>query len=241
MNKHLEQIVTLSKIDTEIDAYEPKMQSVKKILNSWVSKKEAFEKVIKVLKEEIQDEVLKQRKNELHLEELSVKLIDTAKKSKDIKTEREMKSLQLEEEIAKEQITFANEEIARHEKIIEIKTEKIKEQKELSLEFNTEVEKTTIKVEKEITTLEKDRSKIYIRKQETVANMNQKGLVFYERVRRWAKTKTVVEVKKQACYGCFMKISDKVYADLIIGEDIITCPECGRILYIEPNTEDVSE
>jgi predicted nucleic acid-binding Zn-ribbon protein len=38
-----------------------------------------------------------------------------------------------------------------------------------------------------------------------------------------------------------MKISDKVYADLIIGEDIITCPECGRILYIEPNTEDVSE
>jgi len=49
------------------------------------------------------------------------KLVDNSKKSGDVKTEREMKSLQLEEEIAKEQVTFANEEIERLERIVELK------------------------------------------------------------------------------------------------------------------------
>jgi predicted nucleic acid-binding Zn-ribbon protein len=30
-----------------------------------------------------------------------------------------------------------------------------------------------------------------------------------------------------------MKINDKTYADAIKGEEIITCPHCGRVLYIE--------
>lgn len=59
--------------------------------------------------------------------------------------------------------------------------------------------------------------------------MNQKVLSFYEKIRKWAKNTAVVPVKKQACYGCFMKIYDKTYLSVIKGEEIITCPHCGRI------------
>ena len=52
---------------------------------------------------------------------MSDKFEEIASKHKIAKNEKEIKALQVEEEIAKEQITFANEEIARHEKIIEIK------------------------------------------------------------------------------------------------------------------------
>jgi uncharacterized protein len=64
--------------------------------------------------------------------------------------------------------------------------------------------------------------------------MNQKGLSFYQKIRRWAKNTTAVPVRKQACYGCFLAINDKTYSDVIKGEEITTCPHCGRILYIEP-------
>jgi predicted nucleic acid-binding Zn-ribbon protein len=37
--------------------------------------------------------------------------------------------------------------------------------------------------------------------------------------------------------GCYMVINDKVYAEVIKGEEITNCPHCGRILYIEPSTE----
>ena len=45
------------------------------------------------------------------------------------------------------------------------------------------------------------------------------------------------------CYGCFLKLNDQVYLEILKGEDIVTCPNCGRILYYEPqnpseNTEE---
>jgi len=45
------------------------------------------------------------------------------KKSAQVKTEKELKAIQLEEDIAKEQINFANEEIARLENLCETKEE----------------------------------------------------------------------------------------------------------------------
>ncbi|HHH37742.1 MAG TPA: hypothetical protein ENK77_03905, partial [Epsilonproteobacteria bacterium] len=61
-------------------------------------------------------------------------------------------------------------------------------------------------------------------------------LAFYEKIRIWAGNTAVVAVKKQACYGCYMKLNDKTYADVIRGEEITNCPHCGRILYIERET-----
>ena len=63
--------------------------------------------------------------------------------------------------------------------------------------------------------------------------MSQKILTFYQKIRKWAENTTVVPVRKQACYGCFMRVNDKTYASVIKQDDIITCPHCGRILYKE--------
>ncbi|NLC28118.1 MAG: hypothetical protein GX780_05020, partial [Campylobacteraceae bacterium] len=71
------------------------------------------------------------------------------------------------------------------------------------------------------------------KKEALVETMSQKIITFYEKIRKWAKNTVVVPVKKQACYGCFMRINDKTYAAVIRNEDIITCPHCGRILFKE--------
>lgn len=81
--------------------------------------------------------------------------------------------------------------------------------------------------------LEKDRMSVYDKKTKLVGEMNQKVLSFYEKIRKWAKNTAVVPVKKQACYGCFMKIYDKTYLSVVKDEEIVTCPHCGRILYKE--------
>ncbi|RUM75877.1 MAG: hypothetical protein DSZ11_01355, partial [Sulfurovum sp.] len=47
-----------------------------------------------------------------------------------------------------------------------------------------------------------------------------------------------VPVKKQACYGCYMKLNNSAYAELIQAEDIKTCPNCGRILHLELQKEE---
>ncbi|MBU0631204.1 hypothetical protein KKA17_01020, partial [bacterium] len=146
-------------------------------------------------------------------------------------------SLQLEEEIAKEQVTFANEEIVRLDKLITAKKAKHEELTQKRDELDTNLVGIKADVDEKIAGIEKARHEVFARKEKLVGGMNQKGLAFYQKIRRWAKNTTAVEVKEQACMGCYMHVNDKVYADVIKGEEITTCPHCGRILYIAEGEE----
>ena len=237
MNKHLQQLVDLSKIDKEIDSFEPKIEEANHKYETVLAIKDNILKQISTLEEAIKDEQLKKQKNELHLAELTEKLSENAKKSSEIKTEREMKSLQLEEEIAKEQVNFANEEIARLEKVIDTKDGLIEKLKTEIADAEENTAAVKAEVDTVLGTITTARQKIFVKKEKLVSAMNQKGLSFYQKIRRWAKNTTAVPVRKQACYGCFMTINDKIYSEVIKGEEITTCPHCGRILYIEPEDQ----
>jgi len=239
MNKHLEQLIDLSLIDKEIDAFEPQIEEANLQYDALLATKSSIVNEIATLSGEIRDEQIKKQKNELHLAELSAKLEENSKKSAEIKTEREMKSLQLEEEIAKEQVNFANEEIDRLEKLIAHKQAKIDELAAKEEEIEGKLSGVKADVDVKLAKIDADRTVIFAKKEILVAAMNQKGLSFYQKIRRWAKNTTAVPVRNQACMGCYMAISDKVYAEVIKGEEITTCPHCGRLLYLEPNTEEI--
>ena len=237
MNQHLKQLIDLSKVDKEIDAFEPQIEEANYNYEAALAKTKSIESDIENLTNEIKNEELKKAKNELHLSELSQKLEDNSKKSGDVKTEREMKSLQLEEEIAKEQVTFANEEIERLDRIIEAKREQIEAAKITLVELSSNLESVKADVDQKLKVINSDRQKVFVAKEKLLSDVNQKGLAFYQKIRRWAKNSTVVVVEEQACMGCHMIISDKIYADVIKAEDITTCPHCGRILHVEASQE----
>ncbi len=237
MNPHLKQLIDLSIVDQEIDAFEPQIEEANYKFEAAVAKKDSIDKDIENLSNEIKEEELKKSKNELHLAELSQKLEDNSKKSKDIKTEREMKSLQLEEEIAKEQVTFANEEIERLEKIVSNKKEQIEAAKESLVDVESNLEIVKAEVDEKLKMINEARQAVFLKKEKLLGSVNQKGLTFYQKIRRWAKNTTVVKVEEQACRGCNMIISDKVYADVVKAEDITNCPHCGRILYVDITQE----
>ena len=233
MNQHLKQLIDLAKVDKEIDAFEPQIEEANYNYEAALAKTKSIESDIENLSNEIKEEEVKKHKNELHLQELSQKLADNSKKSSEIKTEREMKSLQLEEEIAKEQVTFANEEIERLEKIIESKKEQVEAAKESLSQLQASLEAVKAEVDQKLEAINKERQDVFVEKEKLLGSINQKGLAFYQKIRRWAKNTTVVAVEDQACMGCHMVIRDKVYADVIKAEEIVTCPHCGRILHVE--------
>lgn len=233
MNKYLEQLVNLSKIDKEIDAFGPKVESIESTLRLAIAKEQDVNASIISLQDEVKDCKVKRSKNELHLAELADKLTELSKKGAIVKTDKEIKALQLEEEISKEQCEFANEEIDRLDNIIEAKEVDIAEKNEQLAEIAKETADIRKSIESQINEIETQRTDVYNAKQKLVSEMSQKILTFYEKIRKWAGNTTVVPVKKQACYGCFMRINDKTYAEVIKHDDIVTCPHCGRILYKE--------
>ena len=238
MNKYLEDLIKLSKFDTAISMFEPKIENEKAKLATFVETAASIKASINSIYLEIDDVKSKRTKNNIHLAELKTKLENIAKKNKDVNNEKELKALQLEEEIAKEQISFANEEIERLDNLTKNKEVTLKELQEKLAAEEEDIKEIQAAVDNTIEEISKERNVVYQERSELLEKFDNKILTFYEKIKRWAKDSAVVPVKKQACYGCYMKINDKTYAEVIKAEEIVNCPHCGRILYKEDETEE---
>lgn len=236
MNKYLQDLIKLSKYDSVISMFEPKIDNEKAKLSTFVEVAESIKSKINDTYAQIDDVKSKRTKNNIHLAELKTKLDDIAKKNSEITNEKELKALQLEEEIAKEQISFANEEIIRLDEIASSKEEELKELQAKLTEEEESIKEIQIAVDNAIEEINQERNKVSQDRAELLETFDKKILTFYQKIRRWAKDTAVVPVKDQACYGCYMKINDKTYSEVIKSEEIINCPHCGRILYKEEET-----
>ena len=231
MNKYLQQLVELSDLDKQIDGFIPRIQDIEKAYKNIEEECETRTVNIERLDEEVNDLKSQKSGTNAHIAEFSAKIKDVAKKSSSAKSEKEIKALSLEEDIAKEQLEAANEEIARLEKLIDSKNSQKDELGAKKAELEENLKNIKSKTSSELENIGKEREEVYAKKDKLIATMNQKILAFYEKIRKWAHNTAVVPVKKQACYGCFMQINDKTFSAVIKGEDIVTCPHCGRILY----------
>ena len=233
MNKDLEQLVQLSKYDVEITQFEPKIIKENEKLEVFLKTVDGINSQIEELYKEIDDNKNKRIKNDIHLKELSSKLEEISAKGKVVKTEKEIKALQLEEEIAKEQVSFANEEITRLDELTAAKEDELNELKAKLAEEEESVQEIKEAVNKIIEELENSRGVVSKDRTELFEKIDKKVIAFYEKIRRWAKETAVVVVKNQACYGCHMKLTDSSYNSFLQSDEINTCPHCGRIIYKE--------
>ncbi len=238
MNKHLNELIALSKIDVEIDSYNPQLEAADKKVAKVQKKMDAVQAEIDALTTEIEENKTRVKSFDEQLILLNEQLSQNAKKLKEISTEKEMKALSLEEDIAKEKMTFANEEIERLQAINETKNELLSEATEKLNALTTEFNAVNQEVSAEKAEIEKLKGELFNKREEMSRNLEKKVLAFYEKIRIWAGNTAVVPVKKQACYGCYMKLNDKTYSEVIKADEICSCPHCGRILYIEPVTEE---
>ncbi len=236
MNKHLNELIELSKNDKAIDAYTPQIEAADKKVAKVQKKIDAAQAEFDGLNSDIKDNEAKVKVFDEQLSMLHEQLTLNTKKAKDITTEKEMKALSLEEDIAKEKMTFANEEIERLQGINATKTELLTEATEKVNTLTTEFDAINKEVSSERATIEKAKGSLFKEREKLSRNLEQKVLAFYEKIRIWAGNTAVVPVKKQACYGCYMKLNDKTYSEVIKADEICNCPHCGRILYIEPVT-----
>jgi len=238
LNKYLQDLIKLSKFDTAISMFEPKIENEKAKLATFVETASAIKASINSIYLEIDEIKSKRTKNNIHLAELKTKLENIAKKNKDVHNEKELKALQLEEEIAKEQISFANEEIDRLDNLAKSKESVLKELQEKLTAEEEDIKEIQVAVDNTIENINKEINDVYQQRSELLEKFDNKILTFYEKIKRWAKDSAVVPVKKQACYGCYMKINDKTYAEVIKAEEIVNCPHCGRILYKEDEEQE---
>jgi uncharacterized protein len=74
-----------------------------------------------------------------------------------------------------------------------------------------------------------------------VEAINPKVLIDYTKLREAKSGLAVVAAQYELCMGCNMKIPPQTYNLVITSTEIIHCPSCRRMLYIEPEPEHVAQ
>ena len=112
----------------------------------------------------------------------------------------------------------------------EIKRKELEQQlKEIELEYHKEREK----VDAEMKGL-KERVEALKQARQEFRNFEDKTLLeMYQQVQREGDGLAIVSVTDEgACEGCYVEVAKNTINQLMNGNSIVTCPRCGRILYI---------
>lgn len=73
-------------------------------------------------------------------------------------------------------------------------------------------------------------------REEVFANLPKQMSGLYSRIRaRIRDGVAVAEARNRSCSACFMSLRPQVMAEIRRGEEIITCDNCGRILFYVPS------
>ena len=74
----------------------------------------------------------------------------------------------------------------------------------------------------------------YLGSQEEIGeSLDPKLLDRFKRISKMNQGSAVAKVQDQVCLGCFMNIPPQLYIEVQRANELISCPQCSRILYYE--------
>jgi len=234
MNQYLKQMIDLSEIDNSVSGFDPEIEKVKSEYNRITKNKNSLINEVEKIQNSVDEVAGKVVSLEQNLQRMADEHKEYEKKLNTIKKEKELNALSMENELRREQIQYDNNEIERYNSIKESLLEKLKDKESAFEEFESQLTEAEKSMGTQLEIIQESKKKIFQERETLVSTMDKKIYSFYGKIRRWAKETTAVPVKDGACYGCYMKLNDQTYLEILKSEDIITCPNCGRLLYFLP-------
>jgi uncharacterized protein len=161
--------------------------------------------------------------------------IDNIKKTKDrlleVKTNKEYQAVLKEiETIEKKNSEIEDEIISGLDQIDHMRTEVRQKEKDFET-HRSQYEKEKIKMEKEISQLDRDLTDAEKGTDALRKQIRGELLKRYETIKGRRNGVAVALVWKEVCGGCHMNIPPQMYIELQRSLDLLTCPNCNRIVY----------
>jgi len=240
LNKHLSVLIALQNLDAEAVKLKNKKKDLPLRMNQL---DEAFNKYNQVFADNKKkyEEITAQHKE---LEAKLKKGLDILNKAKDrlgeVKTNKEYQAILKEIENGEvknseieTEIIFLLEEIDKRKTNFQIE-EKAKEQ----YEHQYQIEKQKLK--NDIDSLDEKILACTEQYHKHIENIPKDLIKRYEMIKTLNNGSAVVSVWKGICGGCHMNIPPQLYNELQKSDDLLSCPNCNRIMYWQNQEEDVA-
>lgn len=233
MKEELKELVKLQEVDKAITSLLYEKELLPAELQRFEETIKNEESAIKAEEETKLNLIKERRQKEREAEEKNTQRKKLQGQLYQVKTNQEYAALMQELNSIKTEIDKIEEEtIILMEKIDGIERALACEQKEVDKRRKELEAARKSNAEKEARLAEKLNNWEKVRSEKTIS-LPVELLHEYERIRRGRNGIALVEVKNNACQGCFMELPPQVISEMRLGQRFIFCENCNRLLYLE--------
>lgn len=241
MTEQLDKLKALQDILAQKNIVEADIESAPKILST---QEELLARLKKgyIEKSEQYDQVKKEithLKAQLHeaetMRENSEKAMDT------ISTQREYEALDKEIREASDKEQAFRKDIQKEERLYSELDEQLKSEEALIKQQEEELNERKEKITQDIKTLEKELKVLKDQEEKIVPGIHPETRFKLERIIKSKQGVGIVAIHGNVCNGCHMILPAQFANEVRIGNEILYCPYCSRILYFQETAEDESD
>jgi predicted nucleic acid-binding Zn-ribbon protein len=238
MEEVFEKLRTLQDILSEKISLEHDIQEIPKML---VTQEELLSRLKRSFIEKNQEyEKAKSAESEFrHLLSQAEVMREEAEKNMDvINTQREYEALDKEIRDSTEKEQQYRKDLQREERLISDLDEQMKQTQALIEQQEADLAERRAGIEAEITEKKAKIDDLVTRERELTPEMDSEVLFKFERIIRNKMGRGIVAIKGGVCMGCHMILPAQFANSVRLGEEIVFCPYCSRILFYEESEEE---
>ncbi|NOY89429.1 MAG: hypothetical protein GXO93_08610 [FCB group bacterium] len=235
MQQKLELLLKLQVIDYDLGELERSKEYLPDMMENLTREiKEAQEQYDNSV-ESLEEAKIKQKNLELEIKTKEAELQKFQQQMMSIKTNKEYDALVAEIDSVKANISSKETELLETIDLVDLLENNIKDYK-IKLEQTKENNTKQLSIlQKKIDSIGDKVSGKEVERKVITTEIPKQLMSVYERVRKGKGGSAVVAVKKRACGACYKSLTPRKIQDIRRGDKILTCDNCGRLLYWDDN------
>lgn len=167
-------------------------------------------------------------------------IVKYTEQQNNVRNNREFDSLNKEIEFQGLEIQLSNKKMKEFAAEVDLKKEKLSKAEAQLTDRNKDLELKRKELDNITAETQVEEEKLGKKKDKIEKKVEERLLVAFQRIRSNARNGlAVATVQRDACGGCFNRITPQRQMDIITRKKVIVCEYCGRIL-VDPNIMDSS-
>jgi predicted nucleic acid-binding Zn-ribbon protein len=231
-----EKLLLLIKLQ-DCDSQLVKLSAKKKILPENIEKLDKEFNLFKegIDKNKIKYDELKSRhtENENKIKKVNEGIVKTKERMLEVKNNKEYQAMLKEIEIAESSRGEIETQIISLLDELDKLSVLVKKDEEILKQSRSKYEQEKKAMEDDLNAVDTDVANWEQKRIDLQRDVPDELLVRYERIKKRNKGVGVTSVWKSVCNGCHMNIPPQLYNELQRSDDLLSCPNCNRIMYFQ--------
>ncbi|HSL60827.1 MAG TPA: C4-type zinc ribbon domain-containing protein [Desulfotignum sp.] len=231
LKKDIETLVSLQKIETEILRLQSVIEKIEKEKQTLADRLREFEAALNAEKQTLA-EIQQQCKDIEHeIKVVDDRIIKSNETLRMVKTNKEYQVLLREVDDNKKRKDILEDHLLALYDQREAAEARVKESDAQFLQLTEQIHAQQAEIEKKSVD-DKELLQELVGQQQTIGQSLDPALLNrFRRIARMNKGQAVAQVRNESCMGCFMNVPPQLCIEVQRANQLISCPQCSRILY----------